>query len=221
MRTGDPLVNEPSGFNFHVTDHEVHSRTRRSGAGDYNRSDDRADSELGVLGLGEAQSDVKGVLGTIRPIESNGDSSKHGPSTVTQTEARLESYFASRRGLDGIARMRLRVPANGTSQEIFLDREVRIEAWHERDDQSLNDLIRIRWSPEGRIVFPKFTGTLVVSGVDDAGLSYIELDGEYKPPLGAAGEVFDEAIGHRLAVSTAREFLNDLKHGIETASKSA
>ena len=67
--------------------------------------------------------------------------------TVTQTEARLESYFASRRGLDGIARMRLRVPVNGTSQGLFIDREVRIEAWRDRDDQNLNDLIRIRWSP--------------------------------------------------------------------------
>ena len=135
--------------------------------------------------------------------------------TVIQTEASLESYFASQRGLDGIARLRLRVPVSGTSPGLFIDREVRIEAWRDRDDQNLNDLIRIRWTPEGSVVFPKFAGTLVVWGESDPHLSFIELDGDYKPPLGAAGELFDETIGHRIAQSTARELLKDLKHGIE------
>ena len=138
--------------------------------------------------------------------------------TVTQTETRLESYFASRRGLDGVARLRLRVPVSGMSQGLFIDREVRIEAWRDRDDQNLNDLIRIRWTPEGSVVFPKFAGTLVVLGEGDPALSFIELDGDYKPPLGAAGELFDETIGHRIAQSTARELLKDLKLGIEAES---
>jgi hypothetical protein len=136
--------------------------------------------------------------------------------TVTQTEARVESYFASRRGLDGIARMRLRVPVDGMAQGLSLDREVRIEAWRDRDDQKLNDLIRIRWTPEGSVIFPRFEGTLVVWGEDDPELSFIELDGDYEPPLGGAGELFDEAIGHRIAQSTAREFLKDLKRGMES-----
>jgi hypothetical protein len=136
--------------------------------------------------------------------------------TVAQTEARIESYFASRRGLDGIARMRVSVPVNGTSQRLFLDREVRIEAWRDRDDQNLNDLIRIRWTPEGSVVFPQFKGTLVVRGEEDPELSFIELDGDYEPPLGAAGELFDETIGHHIAQSTAREFFKDLKRGMES-----
>jgi hypothetical protein len=135
--------------------------------------------------------------------------------TVTQAEARLESYFASRRGLDGIARLRLRVPVSGTSPGLFIAREVRIEAWRDRDDQMLNDLIRIRWAPEGSVVFPKFAGTLVVRGESDPDLSFIELDGDYKPPLGSAGELFDETIGHRIAQLTARELLKDVTCGIE------
>jgi hypothetical protein len=115
--------------------------------------------------------------------------------------------------------MRLRVPVKGTSQGVFLDREVRIEAWRDRDDQNLNDLIRIRWTSEGSVVFPKFAGTLVVWGEGDADLSFIELDGDYKPPLGLAGELFDETIGHRIAQSTARELLKDLKRGIEAESR--
>jgi hypothetical protein len=140
--------------------------------------------------------------------------------TVTETETRLESYFASRRGLDGIARMRLRVPVNGASERLSIDREVRIEAWRDRDDQNLNDLIRIRWTPEGSVVFPKFVGTLLVWGESDPNISYIELDGDYKPPLGIAGELFDETIGHRIAQSTARELLRDLERGIEAQSRS-
>jgi hypothetical protein len=133
---------------------------------------------------------------------------------VAETKARLEAYFASRRGLDGIARLRLRVPVSGPAQGLFSDRDVRIEAWLDREDQNLNDLIRITWTPEGSVVFPKFAGTLVVRG--EPNVSYIELDGDYKPPTGAAGEVFDETIGHRIAQATAREFLKDLKRGIET-----
>ncbi len=145
--------------------------------------------------------------------------SVHG--SVADTEARLEAYFSSQRGVDGVSRLRLRVPLDGPlSQGLYLDREVRVEAWRDRDDQNLNDLIRITWAPEGRAVFPKFAGTLVVWGEDDASVSYIELDGAYSPPLGTAGEIFDEAIGHRIAESTAREFLKDIKRGIEVRSKS-
>ena len=139
--------------------------------------------------------------------------------TVIETEARLESHFALRRGHDGVARIRLRVPVSGTSQGLFIDREVRIEAWRDRDGQNLNDLIRIRWTAEGSVVFPKFAGTLVVWGENDPNVSFIELDGDYKPPLGATGELFDETIGFRIAQSTARELLKDLKNEIESQSQ--
>jgi hypothetical protein len=114
--------------------------------------------------------------------------------------------------------MRLRVPINGSVNAfgLSLDREVRVEAQRERDDENRKDLLRITWSPEGRSVFPRFEGTLVVRGADDAALSYLELDGAYRPPLGVAGQIFDETIGHRIAESTAREFLKDLKRAVES-----
>jgi hypothetical protein len=136
--------------------------------------------------------------------------------SVSETQVRLESYLAAQRGGNGVARFRLRVPLDGPAHGISLDREVRIEAWRDRDDQNLNDLIRIRWTPEGTVVFPRFSGTLVVWGDENPEVSYIELDGEYKPPLGATGQLFDEVIGHRLAEATAREFLRDVKDGIES-----
>jgi hypothetical protein len=138
--------------------------------------------------------------------------------TVTQTEARLECYFASRRAPNGISRIMLRVPVSGTSNGLLIDREVRIEAWRDRDDRNLNDLRRISWTPEGSVVFPKFAGTLVVLGEGEPDVSFIELDGDYNLPLSAAGQLFDEAIGHHIAESTGRELLKDLKRGIEAQS---
>ncbi|MBV8345086.1 MAG: hypothetical protein JO190_08875 [Candidatus Eremiobacteraeota bacterium] len=136
---------------------------------------------------------------------------------LTETEARLGAYFESLRSEDGVARMRLRVPMTGSSSALglSLDREVRVEAARGRDEENLNDVTRIRWSPEGKAIFPKFEGKLVVWAGDDSASSRIEIDGDYLPPFGAAGQVFDEAIGHRIAESTAREFLKDIKRAIE------
>ena len=124
---------------------------------------------------------------------------------VEDAEARLRVFWYARRALDGRVRMRLHV----------LDREVRVEAQEGRDEQQLNDVTHVSWQPEGRTILPHFEGTLVVWGEDDPTRSFIELDGCYHSPLGAAGLVFDEAIGHQIAQATAREFLRDLKTGIE------
>jgi hypothetical protein len=135
-------------------------------------------------------------------------------SPAEMTEFRLENYLASLRGSNGVAKLRLRVPIDAPLG-VSVDREVRVEARRGRDDENLNDLIRISWSPEGRTVLPSFSGTLVVWGETGKKLSYIELDGAYTPPLGTAGQVFDETIGRQIAESTAREFLKDLKRAIE------
>jgi hypothetical protein len=113
--------------------------------------------------------------------------------------------------------LRLRVPIDAPLG-VSIDREVRVEARRARDDENLNDLIRISWSPEGMTVLPSFSGTRVVWGEAGEKLSYIELDGTYTPPFGEAGQVFDETIGRRVAEKTAREFLKDLKRVIEGGS---
>lgn len=138
-------------------------------------------------------------------------------SSAGEAESRLENYLASLRGSTGVARLRLRVPVEDLSGPlgISIDREVRVEARRARDDENLNDLIRISWGPEGKTILPSFSGTLIVWGETGKNMSYIELDGAYTPPLGAAGQAFDETIGHRIAESTAREFLKDLKRAIE------
>ena len=137
--------------------------------------------------------------------------------SVERTQAELERFLLSLRGGNGVARLRLRVPMDGIFFGISLDRDVRIEAHRTRDAENLNDVIRIAWTPEGTMVFPSFEGTLIVWSEGDPNLSYIELDGSYKPPLGTAGQVFDATIGQSIAHATAREFLKDLKAAIESA----
>lgn len=136
---------------------------------------------------------------------------------VCEAEVRLYEFFEAQRRANGTAKMRLRVPIAppASGLRISLSREVQITARRTRDDENLDDLIHITWQPEGRSVLPTFEGTLIVRSEEDAGRSYIELDGYYTPPFDGTGALFDEVIGHRIAQSTAREFLADLKRTIE------
>lgn len=137
---------------------------------------------------------------------------------IDEAEARLSAYLESLRDAGGTARVRLRVRVRGSSAALglSLDREVRVEATRARDEQGLKDVTRIAWRPEGKAVFPPFEGTLAVRAGEDGKTSRIELDGEYLPPFGAAGQIFNEMIGRRLAASTARELLADVKRAIES-----
>jgi hypothetical protein len=134
-----------------------------------------------------------------------------------QTRERLERFFVSLRGRDGIARLRLRVPTDGAKHGygISFDREVRVEARQTNDAERPCDFIEIAWMPEGTLVLPRFDGKLSVCANSNPDACYIELDGSYTPPFGAAGQIFDAAIGHRIAQATAREFLKDLKAAAE------
>lgn len=137
---------------------------------------------------------------------------------VEEAEAGVIAFFDRLRAPDGSIRMRLRVPVGTRAPFGFaVDRAVRVEIAPARDEQNLNDVLAISWSPEGTAMLPHFEGTLVVWGDEDPHSCSIEVDGRYAPPLGVAGQVFDEAIGHQIAQSTARELLYDIKRSIEAA----
>lgn len=128
--------------------------------------------------------------------------------SAEQTQDGLEQLLRSLRGKDGASRVRLRVPINGRTiaPNLSIGREVSIE---------VRNGLAISWAPEGTLVFPSFEGTLAVRG--DSNRSYIELDGSYTEPFGAAGQRFDATVGHEIAQATAREFLGDLRRAIEGA----
>ena len=135
---------------------------------------------------------------------------------VAEAESRIEAYFAQRRGPDGIAHLPLRVslPRLPLLRGLSLEHDVTVTAYRDRDDQNLNDLIRIAWEPEGGGAFPKFKGTLVAWAEHDPEMSFIEIDGTYAPPLGVAGELFDEAVGETIAEHTAQTLLRDIARAI-------
>lgn len=94
-----------------------------------------------------------------------------------------------------------------------LERTVNVHVTKRRDAQNLNDEIGIRWDPGTGEPFPAFSGSLTVWS--EEAQTFVELRGTYEPPLGAAGKVFDDAIGHLLAQRTAHQFLLTLAQGAQ------
>jgi len=134
---------------------------------------------------------------------------------VDRALARIEWFFAARRGADGKLRIPLRVPLGRTATNAFAaDHEVLVDARVARDDQNLNELVRVEWKSEGEVPLPPFVGTLAAWGEGNPNLTFIELDGTYAPPLGVAGETFDEAFGRRIAQHTAKDLLAEIAEAI-------
>lgn len=135
---------------------------------------------------------------------------------IAEAQSRLEAYFAKRRDPDGKTRLPLRIPLDGSAllKGLALEHDVAVVASRGRDEQNLNDVIKIVWEPEGGGAFPKFDGTLVVWAEHDPKESFIELDGTYTPPGGTSGEAFDETIGRAIARRTAHVLLSDIARAI-------
>lgn len=73
-------------------------------------------------------------------------------------------------------------------------------------------LLDVQWDPEGG-PYPSFHGTLSI-GDEGGGWSRVELDGEYRPPFGMVGAMFDATLGRRIAEATALQLLLELKRRI-------
>jgi hypothetical protein len=83
------------------------------------------------------------------------------------------------------------------------------------DESRKHDALLVAWRPETRKMFPDFRGVLTVRP-ERHGV-WIRLSGEYAPPLGAAGTVFDLVFGRAIARRTMHRFLDDVVAGIEAA----
>jgi hypothetical protein len=131
---------------------------------------------------------------------------------IDELRSRLRRYFTHREDAAGVAQLHLRVPLDGLPalKGLALEHDVRVIARQGRDDQNLNDLVNISWEPAGRGPYPGFSGTLVTWAEHDPKQSFIEIDGTYTPPLGVAGEAFDEAVGHSIATRSVHALLEDI-----------
>jgi len=82
------------------------------------------------------------------------------------------------------------------------------------DDARRHDALLIAWRPQTRRMFPDFHGVLTVRPRHHG--AFLHLNGQYEPPFGSAGKVFDAIVGRSIARSTLTHLLNDLALDIET-----
>lgn len=126
-----------------------------------------------------------------------------------QTTELLERLLAGLCDKDGVARVRLRVPAGSPADRsgFYSYREVNVEIGAGCAP------LAISWVPELPLVFPSFHGTLAVRG--DGDTSQIVLDGSHAPPPHVSGQSFDVAVGSDIARAIARELLAKIKRGVD------
>jgi hypothetical protein len=76
-------------------------------------------------------------------------------------------------------------------------------------------VIPVSWEATGPTgLFPRFKGELHVSAVDPD-RTELSLSGRYRPPLGRAGHVLDEAVLARVAHATIRSLLRRMARVLE------
>lgn len=135
--------------------------------------------------------------------------------SAPQVERLLPVFVDDLRGANAAGRLPIGMPLRefGLPGDVQLVREVDVTLERRRDEENLNDEFGVTWLADDSPLFPRFDGRLVVCA-DSPSKSYIELDGSYEPPFGDAGEVFDAAIGHAIAQTTARMFLEEVRTGL-------
>lgn len=83
------------------------------------------------------------------------------------------------------------------------------------DDARKHEALLIAWHPKSSSLFPDFRGVVTVR--PEYRGARLRLHGEYTPPYGAAGKVFDVIVGRTLARRTMDHFLDELAADIEAA----
>jgi hypothetical protein len=126
---------------------------------------------------------------------------------LASAEPLLRTFFAVHPGPEGTsARLVLRA-GNATHPVIAIERVQRPDA--------MTPCYSIHWDSEGGSPYPAFDGELTVDADEDYNGFWVVLTGAYIPPGGAAGQFFDAAIGNRIARSTARSLLRQMRVEVE------
>lgn len=68
----------------------------------------------------------------------------------------------------------------------------------------------VTWRPHGGGPFPTFRGELRLVLDGEMETPVLELTGEYEPPFGVAGKIFDAVAGSRVAAATGKALLIDV-----------
>jgi len=79
-------------------------------------------------------------------------------------------------------------------------------------------LIPVQWHDLESDSFPTFHGEIEIVPLGSE-LVQVAIIGDYKPPFGPLGAVFDAAVGKAIAEATTRELLERLRKALETSEK--
>jgi hypothetical protein len=116
-----------------------------------------------------------------------------------------------------VVTLRLRVPLGvpDPGLDLAIDKEVVAQLERSSKHRGLEERIGVAWQPEKeQEPFPKFNGSLSL-GAATPKASALTLDGDYDPPLGVAGKIFDAVFGRRIAEATAEQLLKEIGDFIE------
>ena len=83
------------------------------------------------------------------------------------------------------------------------------------DGARKHEALLVAWRPQTRGMFPDFRGVLTVRPKREG--VWLRLSGQYEPPYGVFGKVFDLFAGRVIARHTIHNFLGDVAADIEAA----
>ncbi len=130
-----------------------------------------------------------------------------------RARTKLLDYFAKlSQSQHGHTKLQLRA---GPMSGLQLEHDVDVEVTPARDARGLEYRVDIAWQPTGTNLLPSFKGVLRFQWDEEYGNTWLMLEGDYEPPLGAAGKVFDEVAGQRIARTTLRALLDDFRTTLE------
>jgi len=134
----------------------------------------------------------------------------------------LEWYLDQLSGADGNkATLELRIPGDlvGVPGGVTIGRDVTATFAPVGDELNREEQrLSVRWAPKHGGPFPVFAGALKLSA-QPGSHCMLTLEGDYEPPLGLAGDMFDAALGRRIAQATARELLDRIKAVMEANAR--
>jgi hypothetical protein len=118
-------------------------------------------------------------------------------------------------GSTGLARVGPLGPVRGLSRVVEVQFEELVQ--HEQSAQ-----LALRWdvAGPGGGLFPALDADITLTRVDGQATT-LTLTGVYRPPLGGIGAGLDQAILHRVAVATIRDFLGRVGVAIASAGSSS
>jgi hypothetical protein len=120
----------------------------------------------------------------------------------------LDGYFAAHRDAnDDAAHVTLH------AGEISRDAVVTLAPAHRPAD--MTPRFSVKWKDAQDGPYPHFDGTIVVAGDVDYSSFWLVLEGEYAPPGGIGGALFDAVIGKRIAETTAAGLLVEIRDETE------